>query len=271
MQTRSLRRFVSQQDREFLRWAIRRFGVLRAGREYLRSLGKPTHLVRLPVPGARHEVLVRRGTADTVVFEEVFFQGQCTFGIECEGAGLIVDAGAHVGLTTVFFALQYPRATIVALEPERSNFHLLRANTAAFRNVRAVNAALWHHPAKLCLANPGSDTWTFRFVPPGPTAGAGSEAGATFVEAITMDALLAPYGTRRVSLLKMNIEGAEAEVLRASASWLHRVDSLAVELHDWLRPGCADALDQACPPGRYLRSRSGEFTVLTRAPDQGRP
>jgi FkbM family methyltransferase len=206
-----------------------------------------------------------------VVFEEVFFQEHCKFDVECEEAGLIVDAGAHAGLTTVFFALRYPRATIVALEPEPSNFELLRANTAPFPSVRPLNAALWHEPARLSLANPESDTWTFRFEPARSTAGAGGEAGAASVEAITMDALLAQYGTRRMALLKMNIEGAEAEVLAASGNWLHRVDNLAVELHDWLRPGCAEALDAACPPERYRRSRSGEFTVLTRVPDRPRP
>src|SRR5262249_38026614 len=54
---------------------------------------------------------------------------------------LIVDAGAHIGISTVFFALMFPTALVIAIEPEGSNFDLLSKNTQGL-NIRCIQAAL---------------------------------------------------------------------------------------------------------------------------------
>lgn len=61
---------------------------------------------------------------------------------------VIVDAGANIGLTAVYFANQFPAARILALEPESSNYALLCKNTAAY-----PQAALWSSTATLDLVD----------------------------------------------------------------------------------------------------------------------
>ncbi|MBK6790779.1 MAG: FkbM family methyltransferase [Betaproteobacteria bacterium] len=76
----------------------------------------------------------------------------------------IVDAGAHIGLATVYLATRFPQATIVALEPEPSNYRLLCKNVASLKNVVTVNAGLWSRAARVKLVDPGHSTWGFRVV-----------------------------------------------------------------------------------------------------------
>jgi len=48
---------------------------------------------------------------------------------------VIVDAGANVGLASIFFSALWPEARIVAVEADPSTFRRLKENTASLRNV----------------------------------------------------------------------------------------------------------------------------------------
>lgn len=57
------------------------------------------------------------------------------------------DAGANVGFAAVFFALMFPDAKIISLEPDLHNFRMALMNTARFPNVHVVHAGLWSKTA----------------------------------------------------------------------------------------------------------------------------
>ena len=130
---------------------------------------------------------------------------------------MIIDAGAHIGLASVWFAERYPDAVIVAVEPEADNFEVLLANTAAYPNVRAVQAALWTSDGTVDLLDPGIGTWGFRV---GDVANAGSHA----VRAVTVRGLMAEFGLDQVDLLKLDVEGAEIELFSDCSGWIDSVD-----------------------------------------------
>ena len=80
-----------------------------------------------------------------------------------------------------------------------------------------------------------------------------------------MEELLDEAGIETLDLLKMDIEGAEFEVLTmAPERWLKRVRMIMVELHERYRTGCAAALDQVIRAGHYRVTRSGEYHLLSR-------
>jgi FkbM family methyltransferase len=54
-----------------------------------------------------------------------------------------IDAGANIGMATLFFSHDYPRAKLFAIEPEASNFTILKKNCVGLPNVVFINAALW--------------------------------------------------------------------------------------------------------------------------------
>jgi methyltransferase, FkbM family len=55
---------------------------------------------------------------------------------------LIIDCGANIGCSTLFFYNNHPDSFIVALEPEKNNFDLLNENTKKIKNKRLINSAV---------------------------------------------------------------------------------------------------------------------------------
>jgi FkbM family methyltransferase len=167
---------------------------------------------------------------------------------------VIVDAGANVGMATLFFAARFPDARIVAVEPEASNFELLKQNCAGLSNVMLVQAALWPQEQQLWLSDPYSEEWAYQVA----TASAASN-NLGEVPAITIGQILRQLHTDRIDLLKLDIEGSEFELFSNNADqWLDHVRLIAIELHDWLRPGCAQAFYSALVSRRFVQEIRGE-------------
>jgi FkbM family methyltransferase len=116
-------------------------------------------------------------------------------------------------------ANRFPDAQILALEVDQQNFELLAANTLPYPGVTP------HRRANLMIDNPGGIFLAFAVSEAG-------QKGISTVEGISVADLLRDFGWERVDLLKMDIEGAELEVLsRGTEEWLDRVRVLAVEFH----------------------------------------
>lgn len=140
----------------------------------------------------------------------------------------ILDAGANIGASAVYFAQAYPRAHIVAIEPERHNFELLRANVAGL-SVQARCAAIGAADGEAVLVDPGEGEWGYRTAPSG---------GGERVEVLSAARLVAAEcAAGRVPFIaKIDIEGGEADLFSRDTGWVERFPLLIVELHDWLLP-----------------------------------
>jgi predicted O-methyltransferase YrrM len=51
--------------------------------------------------------------------------------VKARQTAVVVDAGANIGLASLWFANQYPKAKIVCIEPDPENFRILKENLAA--------------------------------------------------------------------------------------------------------------------------------------------
>jgi FkbM family methyltransferase len=139
---------------------------------------------------------------------------------------LIIDAGANIGASCVYFSATYPRAQVVAIEPEKNNCKLLRLNCQDPR-VEIREAALGSKPGKLFLQDPGFSSWAFRV----------GEQGAYPVDVITVDQLLKQYHDHAPFILKIDIEGGEEALFDTECPWLDLFPLVVIELHDWMLPG----------------------------------
>jgi FkbM family methyltransferase len=142
---------------------------------------------------------------------------------------LIIDAGANIGAASVWFALTYPKATIVAVEPDRDNFELLKRNTIGFPSVLPINAAIASETGTLYLSDPGQGAWAYR------TASQPSERSYS-VPAITIDDLMNRVEARTPFILKIDIEGAELDLFSQHTNHFDSFPIVAIELHDWMLP-----------------------------------
>jgi len=168
---------------------------------------------------------------DVDVYRQVMLDAEYEFQLSAEPK-TIVDAGAHIGLASLWFANRYPDATIIAIELEPANYEMLRRNTAHCPNVHAVHAALWAKDEPVHLTDPGRGSWGFV----ASTNGSGQP-----VPAVTIAGLMETFGLERIDLLKLDIEGAERDVLTESGAWLPHVEAVVAELHDSINPGCSRA------------------------------
>jgi hypothetical protein len=124
--------------------AFRSFSPLDAAKIMLfREVGHK-RATRAHLRAAAHSISVRPGDSDMVVAAQVFGSRQYeldaarTAGLRrlaerwrSEGyAPVIVDAGANVGCSSLFFADAYPSAEVVALEPDPATFAVLCANVS---------------------------------------------------------------------------------------------------------------------------------------------
>lgn len=140
-------------------------------------------------------------------------------------APYIIDAGANIGLSVIYFKELFPNAEIVAFEPDENIFQFLSDNVSErnYNNVNLIPKGLWD-----------SET-TLRFKAEGADGGAIIQNKATAENETSIKVVsLKSYLQRPVDFLKIDIEGAELKVLRDIKDLLHQVDNIFVEYHSFV-------------------------------------
>ena len=135
---------------------------------------------------------------------------------------VVIDGGANIGMFSLATLRDHPGARITAFEPDPRIGAMLRENLAANNasQVAIVDAAL------------GSTVGEMSFAPDGQAGGALVSGVADMrVRVVT----LSQYLMDEVDFLKLNIEGAELDVLReaAASNRLRRVRAMVIEYHGW--------------------------------------
>ncbi len=246
-----IKRLVRTDRWLYLSWYRQHFNGIGALLAYARML-RDNGLASAPNPFTGGTVFLRPGTTDQNVYDEIFVERE--YDLELGKPSLIVDAGAHIGLAAVYFASKYPQARVIALEPEPGNFAVLQRNARQYPNITPLNVGLWGRRAALRIDHVDDATWSFRVSE--DTTGAG-------IPALGLQEVMQQAGVDRIDVLKMDIEGSEVEVFAAHATWIGRVGTLIVELHDRFRPGCSQAMEAALQGYDHVRARSGESLVVS--------
>jgi len=177
---------------------------------------------------------------------------------------LIIDAGSHVGLATIFFKTKWPNCQIIAIEPHPENIKYFRHNL--WQNhldsqinliEKALDTKIGERPLYF---DDSPDQW---YSTSGFIKGAWNHtqtSNSIMVPTITLDSLI----SEPIDLLKMDIEGAEVSVLTASAQSLPQIRHLVVECHQ-LTPSRKNTLIHLFKPSHRLtfQSLSKDLTLLT--------
>lgn len=114
---------------ECFRAGLRALKYLRVAgvRGFLAAIrAKATHstaVVEIRRHDCKYPLRLRVPSSDIGIYRQVFLREEYKFAAEIEPE-VIVDAGANIGLASIYFANKYPHARIVAIEPEASNFEL---------------------------------------------------------------------------------------------------------------------------------------------------
>ncbi|MGE5521149.1 MAG: FkbM family methyltransferase [Candidatus Dadabacteria bacterium] len=133
----------------------------------------------------------------------------------------IIDCGANIGMSVLYFKSLYPRANIIAYEPDADNFSLLQSNISEnnLTGVEIKQAAVWIENGSISFAATGSQ---------GSQIVSDGNQKAVHIKAERLSDLLK---STKVDFLKMDIEGAELDVVLDCAPYLDNVDHFFVEYH----------------------------------------
>lgn len=212
--------------------------------EILRCIARIENWLELTLHylGLRHKYPVRLRTRGGIVADlETFHDLVTAWIIFCRGeyhvprdAELIVDIGANIGLFSLFAAQAAPRTQIVAIEPFPACFE--RLVTAVTENHLNERVACWRLGVAVeagARFMPESGVPQSRGLLP---AGTEASNGMVKVEVTTLKILLAQAqshaGDRPIDFLKIDVEGAEHEILTGLAPGsLDGVKKLGIEYH----------------------------------------
>jgi FkbM family methyltransferase len=137
----------------------------------------------------------------------------------------IVDLGANIGLTTLYFSQRYNLTHLVAVEPNPANASLVRKNCEMNR-IRAIVIEAAVGP---------SDAIAYFSDSVDSNLGAVSAQGRE-VRMVSMATICSEGDIACIDLLKMDIEGGEQALLTGSLGWLSHVQNIMAEFH----PTCVD-------------------------------
>ena len=166
------------------------------------------------------------------LFEEIFFRNIYYFEAETDNP-FICDCGANVGISVLYYKKLYPNCKILAFEPDRRAFRLLKANVRAnyFKNVRLINSAIYNKKGFIKFyydkAHPESISMSIK------------KGGRKFTSVRKVPTvLLSSYLKERVDFLKMDIEGVEDSVINElfQAGKLNIVRECVMEYHHHIEP-----------------------------------
>ena len=130
-----------------------------------------------------------------------------------------IDCGSNIGLSIINLKMQYPDAKIICFEPDEKNFELLTENTKGLSNITLENKAISNKNGEIKFEMSG-------------TLGSNSlSVNESNNYKTVKTARLKDYLKTHVHFLKIDIEGAEYDVLMDCKEELINVDNLFLEYH----------------------------------------
>ncbi|CAM3646187.1 FkbM family methyltransferase [Flavobacterium gelidilacus] len=167
----------------------------------------------------------------------------------------IIDAGANVGYTSVFFNYNFPETTLAIIEPSDENFAMIEENFA-INDITAqlFKGGLWDKNTYLKIVRDFRDQsdWSIRVEETNNNSG---------LRAFTVDHVLQNSGFDVVDIFKIDIEGAEKQVFSAkdSLGFLKHTKCIALEIHDEF--DCRKDIEDTLEHYGFELIHAGELTL----------
>ena len=178
-----------------------------------------------------YKISYRNDVELEVIYDDIFAKN--TYFFESKNPEpYIIDCGGHIGLAVLYFKRLYPRSRIVTFEPNPETFSLLKKNIVQnrLRGVQAINMALSHGDDKHAILYVGEnflEAWdSTDTIEPDLWDNMDQYRGIS-----VPSARLSSYINGEVEFVKLDIEGAEYDVLYESKAAMNSVGAITLEYH----------------------------------------
>lgn len=206
------------------------FSISKDRRRFRRSKEKPGdtteqfRTVNLRHGHNDHLLNYRLFAGDLDVLDEIFYRR--IYHVEMNGKkdALIIDAGAHIGLASLYFLKEYNPATLICIEPDSENFSLLQKNVRGFIS----NASIQYF--KAALGAEKKDVY-FNKAKLGYNHAVSPSAGDLSVQSVCVNDFVQQFNIKKIDLIKIDIEDAEQWLFAKNTEWLAITERILIEIH----------------------------------------
>lgn len=169
---------------------------------------------------------------------------------------IIIDAGANIGVFSIACLEQMSNCRIIAIEPEKENYELLKRNIGEKCNL--IKGGLWSHSCNLEIIDRGTGNWGFMVKET-------SRNDDEVIEAFSIIDIINVFGLPRVDLLKLDIEGSEYDIFSHDyKAWLPYVNAIVIETHDNIIEGCEELVNRVLKNEGFILSEYEENKLFIR-------
>ncbi|MFQ3575521.1 MAG: FkbM family methyltransferase [Cytophagales bacterium] len=198
------------------------------------------------------KIKLRPKTTDFNLINQIYFDKQYdTKDLISKEPNLIIDLGANIGITSIYFSQKHPLSRIISLEPDSDNFELLEYNCKTLKNVTPLQRAIWNKNIDLVLNKDITPVGSFV-----NESKKGIEQ--SIVKGITMESLIKEFDIEFIDILKIDIEGAEYQLFLENTDWLKKVGCIMIETHDKKVHGTSHVLFKKMLEYNFKLSVKGE-------------
>jgi len=200
-------------------------------------------------------LFLRNNTSDFATFEQIFINKEYSINFNFEPK-VILDCGANVGFAAIFFKNIFPDAKIISIEPDSSNFNLLKLNTKDYQRVSCLNGAIWNKDTNLVIKDLGLCKWGFMIEE-------SSDTNLGSIKAYTIESIMKMFDINQIDIIKIDIEGSEKELFECNfEKWLPNTKMIIIELHDSMRAGSSKSFFKALSNYDYSLDFKGENIII---------
>jgi len=156
-------------------------------------------------------------------FKEIFYEENYKFKVT-NISPVIYDCGSNVGLSVLYFKNLFPESIIKAFEADPAIIKYLRKNIEFnhLSEVEIIDKAVWTNNDGIELQQEGADGASiFR------------DGNKIKIDSVRLRDLI--QKEEKINFLKMDIEGAEFEVIKDCRDQLYKVDNLFIEYHSFTK------------------------------------
>jgi FkbM family methyltransferase len=187
----------------------------------------------------KEPLFLRNNITDFYIFEEIYIDEP--FKSLDFTPKIIIDLGANIGLSTIYFKNRFPKSKVFSVEPEEKNFVMLLKNTSNYNNIFIFKKGIWSKKANLKIINKNSNSSAFIVK---------ETSKKKTLEGISLNDLCHKYKISKIDLLKIDIEGTEKEILSKNYEWLGKTKFIFIESHERFSPGI----------NKLIEKKSNEFS-----------
>ena len=184
---------------------------------------KPKLLIFHPKKLNKTPIILREGTADKEVFLDMLAFERYMPEQNIKSIKTIFDLGANIGITSAHLVTRFPFSRILAVEANKQNYFLAKKNTLFKKNqIEILHGAVWHYNGVVSIAGEREDSFKVTK----------EKSNFKKTKSYTIKALMDQFKCSKIDLMKMDIEGAEEQViLLDKPGWLKKVRFLLLEIH----------------------------------------